>query len=729
MNSPVPETVLLLSAAAGVLCMMAGWLYLRCRQLQAQNAVLDESISAWRMMFDSNPNPMYVYDVDTFTLLAVNQTLCERYGYAAEDLVGGSLMQLHVKAEHGKLREVVAGLRKTHDPNFTFRWLQVKKSGEALPVEIFSRPLRQGGANARLVVAIDISDKLHAEEELANQRQFRESLLETLPVPVFYKDRAGRYLGVNQAFTALLGRDRDFFVGRTAWDIAPRQLAATYNEADEALYAQPDAIQVYTAKVKSETLGERDVVFTKSVFHDFRGNVGGLVGVVLDITEQRASERALRESESRLAQILNSSPLPVFVIDGQHQVVVWNPACERTFGVPAGEMLGTRRQWSAFYPTERPCMADIVLEGGLEKDVAHYYSGRYRRSSFNPEAYEAEDFFPSMGENGRWLYFTASPLHDEKGNVVGAIETLLDISERKQAEREVQQLNERLEAKVSERTAALAKANEELKQAMKQLVQTEKLASLGSLVAGVAHELNTPLGNVLTVATALRDRANDFVAEVESGKGLRRSTVHTFVDSSLEATQLIERSAQRAADMISNFKQVAVDQTSTRRREFHLAEVVEEILTTLRPSLRRAAHCIEVDVPGGIVLDSFPGPLEQVISNLVLNSLLHGFENRQNGTIRITAASSNNTVRIDYADDGHGMSTSVAQQAFDPFFTTKLGRGGSGLGLYIVYNLVTAVLGGTVSLTSKPDKGVAFEIVLPLVAPRLSEPGESWENE
>lgn len=305
---------------------------------------------------------------------------------------------------------------------------------------------------------------------------------------------------------------------------------------------------------------------------------------------------------------------------------------------------------------------------------------------------------------------------------------MLDISERKQAEHEVQQLNERLEAKVGERTAELAKTNDELKQAMKQLVQTEKLASLGSLVAGVAHELNTPLGNVLTVATALRDRANDFVAEVESGKGLRRSTVHAFVDGSLEATELIERSAQRAADMISNFKQVAVDQTSTRRRTFHLSAVVDQILMTLRPSLRRATHTIEVDVPGDIVLDSYPGPLEQVISNLVLNSLLHGFEHRHSGTIRITAAQSGHTVRIGYTDDGQGMNTTVAQQAFDPFFTTKLGRGGSGLGLYIVYNLVTAVLGGTVSLSSKPEMGVAFDIVLPLVAPRLPEHGENLDS-
>lgn len=712
---------LFIAAFFAALALAAGLAYRRERN---RHAALAESLTAWRMLFDSNPNPMYVYDVDTFTLLAVNQTLCERYGYAPEDLVGGSLMQLHIEAERGKLREVVTALRETRDPNFRYRWLQLKKSGEAVPVEIFSRPLRQGEANARLVVAIDISDKLHAEEELANQQRFRDSLLETLPVPVFYKDRAGRYLGVNQAFTELLGQSREYFVGRTVWDIAPQQLAAVYNEADESLYAQAESVQVYAARVKSETRGERDVVFTKSVFRDFRGNIGGLVGIVLDVTEQKASERALRESESRLAQILRSSPLPVFVIDAQHKVVVWNPACERTFAVPAEAMLGTDRQWSAFYPSARPCMADIVLEGGMEGEVDHFYHGRYRRSQFNPEAYEAEDFFPAMGENGRWLYFTASPLRDAKGNVVGAIETLLDISERKRAEREVQQLNEHLEGKVGERTAALAKANDDLKQAMRQLVQTEKLASLGSLVAGVAHELNTPLGNVLTVATTLRDRANALHAEVARGEGLRRSTVYAFIDGSIEATGLIERNAQRAADLIGNFKQVAVDQTSTRRREFALHEVVGEILTTLRPALRRTAHEVHMDIPEGIVLDSFPGPLEQIVSNLVMNSLLHGFEACDHGTIRIAAERAGDSVRLRYTDDGQGMNAAVAQQAFDPFFTTKLGRGGSGLGLYIVYNLATAVLGGTVSLASEPGQGVTFDFVLPCSAPRLSDRGE-----
>lgn len=726
MNSFAPATHLVFALITiSLLAILAAGLFWRYRQGRQHNSVLEESLAAYRMMFDSNPNPMYVYDVDTFTLLAVNQTLCERYGYAPEDLVGASLMALHVEPERDKLREVVTALRESRDPNFRHRWLQLKKSGDTVPVEIVSRPLRQGGSNARLVVAIDISEKLRAEEEVANQRQFRETLLETLPVPVFYKDRAGHYLGVNQAFVKLLGQNREFFVGRTAWDIAPQELAAIYDAADEALYANPGVVQTYSAQVASNALGKRDVVFHKAVFHDFSGKLGGLVGTVLDATEQLASERAVRESESRLAQILHNSPLPMFVIDANHKLLVWNPASERTFGVSATELLGTNRQWSAFYPSERPCMADIVLEGSMEEDVDHYYHGRYRRSQLNPEAFEAEDFFPSMGKEGRWLYFTASPLRDAQGQVVGAIETLLDISERKRAEHEVQQLNEGLEAKVSERTAALGKANEELRLAMKQLVQTEKLASLGSLVAGVAHELNTPLGNILTVATTLRARTEDFSALLTSGEGLRRSSITDFTKGCLDAATIVERNATRAADLIGSFKEVAVDQTSMRRRQFDLGEVIDEILSALQPTLRRTAHKVSVEVPSGIQLDSYPGPLEQVLSNLIMNSLLHGFEHTPQGNICIQATASASQVVLHYTDDGSGMNKSVIQQAFDPFFTTKLGKGGSGLGLYIVYNLVTAVLGGTITLRSKPEAGVEFELVLPVAAPRMAEYGEA----
>ena len=548
-----------LALASAVAWVALAYLWLRRPGRAASDAL-------WRTLFDSSPIPMYAYDLHSLKLVAVNETLCERYGYVASDLLDQPVTALHIEPELDELLRVIERLRHSQDPQFHHRWMHRRHSGAPIPVEIMSRPLRRNGADIRVVTAVDISEKLHAEQALANQHRFQESLLETLPVPVFYKDRSGRYLGVNAAFVHMMGRPRAAFVGKTVWEITTPAIAQVYHDADEALFASPDSVQMYEAQVQSDALGRRDVVFTKAVFHDHRGDIGGLVGVVTDVTAQRASEQAVRESESRLAQTLHNSPVPTFVIDAQHRVTVWNPACEYTFGIPASEMLGTTRQWAAFYDAERPCMADVVVDGADLTEIERLYHGRYRISALNPEACEAEDFFPRMGPHGRWLYFTAAPLRDASGTVVGAIESFIDISGQKHAQEEVEHLNTALEAKVQVRTSELAQANTHLRQAMQQLVQTEKLAALGSVVAGVSHELNTPMGIVLTAATSLQHLARQLQHEMDSGAGLRKTTLKQFIDDSIHATDLMERNIQRAAALIRNFKDVALDPNAAHSR-------------------------------------------------------------------------------------------------------------------------------------------------------------------
>lgn len=265
-----------------------------------------------------------------------------------------------------------------------------------------------------------------------------------------------------------------------------------------------------------------------------------------------------------------------------------------------------------------------------------------------------------------------------------------------------------------------------LEQAMNQLVQTEKLASLGSLVAGVAHELNTPLGNSLTVASTLREQVQEFGHQVETGNdALRRKALLDFIAHCRDAAALVEKNSRRAADLIGNFKQVAVDQTSMRRRSFDLRQALDEVLSTLQPKLKHTRHRLDVAVERGVVLDSFPGPLEQIVTNLVTNSLLHGFEGIEAGLIRIEGApTGDERVALSYADNGVGIPEILGKRVFDPFFTTKLGGGGSGLGLYIVFNLVTAVLGGTITLSSSPGQGARFDMLLPRVAPQTATTGE-----
>lgn len=292
--------------------------------------------------------------------------------------------------------------------------------------------------------------------------------------------------------------------------------------------------------------------------------------------------------------------------------------------------------------------------------------------------------------------------------------------ERVIAEEDLQRLAETLENRVVERTRELESANASLSQAMEQLVQREKLASLGSLVAGVAHELNTPIGNALTVSTALHEIHRQFAGDLESGQ-LKRSALERFVQENTEATQLIARNLQRAATLINHFKQVAVDQASMRRRAFDLAELVVEVLSTLSPTLRRAPHQVRVEIPSGLCLESYPGPLEQVITNLIENSLVHAFRPGQAGTIRLSAEAFDGGVRLRYEDDGCGIPAEVRHRVFDPFFTTRMGQGGSGLGLYLVYNLVHGRLGGRIQLQEGTAPGACFIVELPVVAPAAGE--------
>lgn len=267
-----------------------------------------------------------------------------------------------------------------------------------------------------------------------------------------------------------------------------------------------------------------------------------------------------------------------------------------------------------------------------------------------------------------------------------------------------------------ERARQLDQAYQALQNASEKLIKSEKMASLGSLVAGIAHEMNTPIGNSLTVATALREKGNQFCGAVREGT-LKKTVLNEFLDTLTEATALLENNTRRAAQLVGNFKQVAVDQSSERRRCFDLQQAIEETLWTLEPTLKHTHHQIHTSIPEGIQCDSYPGAIGQILTNLVSNSLHHGFENQPEGRIEIQAFCAQGMINLDYIDNGCGISPSFINKVFDPFFTTKLGKGGSGLGLHIIYNLVTGLLGGDIKIASEPGEGVRVTMHFPAIAP------------
>jgi signal transduction histidine kinase len=295
-----------------------------------------------------------------------------------------------------------------------------------------------------------------------------------------------------------------------------------------------------------------------------------------------------------------------------------------------------------------------------------------------------------------------------------------EVAARRAREEDIQQLNAVLEARVEQRTAELRQANEDLRLAADQLVQTEKVASLGRLVAGIAHELNTPLGSTLTAATTLKAHLTAFRKGLDAGT-LKRSTADDFVSQCQQACEIIERNAYRAAGLIDNFKELAVDQASARRRSFPLRRTVEEVVATHHNAWKATPHQIMLEIDDNIELDSFPGPLAQVLSNLLENSLVHGLQPSHPGQVRIGATQHGANIDLVYSDDGIGIPAEFRNKIYDPFFTTRLGQGGSGLGLYIVQTLVTGVLGGHITVQSSPGHGTVFHITLPLIAPVLSD--------
>jgi len=276
-----------------------------------------------------------------------------------------------------------------------------------------------------------------------------------------------------------------------------------------------------------------------------------------------------------------------------------------------------------------------------------------------------------------------------------------------------------LEGRVEERTAELSATIARLRQTQDELVQAEKLASLGSLVAGVAHELNTPIGNALTTASGLQGRVEELAAVVASGQ-LKRSILDDFIRDSGGMAELVTRSCQRAANLIISFKQVAVDQTSEERRVFDLFSLVEYNIAALRPSLGSGKWVIGLDIPPDVSCDSYPGSLGQVIANIVENAVVHGFKGRSNGLVKISATVAKRRVEMRFDDSGDGMDSATLNRIFEPFFTTQLGQGGSGLGLSISLNIITGMLGGTIQAISEPRRGSCFVLSFPLVAPQLA---------
>lgn len=403
-----------------------------------------------------------------------------------------------------------------------------------------------------------------------------------------------------------------------------------------------------------------------------------------EIKERREIQEILEETEAKTRQIVNSAVDGIITTNKDGMILSFNTASEKIFGYSVIEIVG--KNITQLMPPNIAEQHEKYVKQYLHTGVSNVIGmGRELAARRKDGSTFLADFSISDFRHGDDVTF------------VGIIR---DITQRKEEQHKLQ--------------ATL----EQLQNTQNELVQAEKMASLGGLVAGVAHEINTPIGVGVTAISHLKERAAD-VAKLFADGTLRKTDFAEFVETATASTGIIQSNLNRAADLIKSFKQVAVDQTSEERRQINLVEYVEDVLESLKPNLRRTKHEITTVGNRNLVIDTHPGALSQIITNLVMNSVIHAFDDDVVGHIQITVSESGDAVSLLYADDGKGMNEDVCSKIFEPFFTTNRGSGGSGLGMHILYNQVTQTLGGAIDLHSTPGRGTAFEITIPNIADNL----------
>lgn len=363
------------------------------------------------------------------------------------------------------------------------------------------------------------------------------------------------------------------------------------------------------------------------------------------------------------------------------------------------------QMWSR---SKSPLPASIRFQGEEGAPVIYLCKGSVLRPALN-----GEPALIMMNCNNKQLSSAVFVTLNEK------IEQLKrENIKRRNTEQKIRSQNLDLEQRVNERTMELLQANneisrslDELKNAQDHLVRTERLASLGSMVAGIAHEINTPIGVCITSSTYLDEQARRHL-QLYQNDALTRKGFESFLDIVSESSSIINSNLTRAADLVGSFKQLAVDQTSDEPRHINMKRYIDELMISLRPYFRHTKHLFELSCADDIDIMSQPGAIAQIITNLISNTMTHGFEGIEEGLVKIEIERAQGRVQLHYSDNGNGMSKKNLRQIFDPFFTTRRNKGGSGLGMSIIYNLVTNKLGGEISVSSEPNQGIHFYIIL-----------------
>jgi PAS domain S-box-containing protein len=584
-----------------------------------------------------------------------------------------------LKAIAGAIRALAAGKK---DASIPATGVNNEIGDIARAAEVFRRSLVDADAAREAAI--------HA---LAEQRLAEESyrkLFEGSVDGIYVTTPAGALLNANPALARMMGYD------------APEELIRGVGDITRSVYVHPEARAEY------QRLMQRDGIVREfeyqvhqrggailwlsdsaTAVRDENGEIVRYEGTVRDITDQKRAEEAVAEGRRLLQLVIDTVPAVINVKDKELRYVLMNRYMAGIFGIEPADAIGrTTSDLMSRYGAQKTDENDRrVLAAGRELG---FYEEEYRDSA---------------GNLRHWLV-NKLPLLDAGGEVESIVTVALDIGERKRGEQEMRKAKDAAEA-----------ALRNLRETQNSLIEAEKLAALGRLVAGVAHEVNNPVGISLTVASSLERKTALFANEVARGD-LRRSSLNEFLEASRDASSQLVANLNRAAELITSFKQVAADRNYSDQRIFDLGDLTEQVVMSLRPGLRKRHLTLSVDCQPNLTMNSYPGPYGQVLTNLFLNAVAHAFPDGRPGSVDITVRESGkDNVEIIFSDDGCGMSLDVRRRAFDPFFTTRRDQGGTGLGLHIVYSIVTNRLGGRLDLDSEPGRGTRIQIILPRVAP------------
>ncbi len=418
---------------------------------------------------------------------------------------------------------------------------------------------------------------------------------------------------------------------------------------------------------------------------DESGTLIAFSKVTRDMTSRKSHEDSFR-------LMVEAAPSAMLMVDPKGSITIVNKQAEQLFGYLRAELLGQ--------PVE------LLVPQRIRPKHPGLRDGFMSHPQPRSMGIGRDLFGVTKSGNEVPIEIGLNPIETPEGFFVLA--SIIDITERKRSANALAESNRAMAVQIAETQSAL----ERLQETQNQLVQAEKLASLGGLVAGIAHEINTPVGNTFTAATLLQDEVGVLAGKFASGS-LKRSDFETFVQGSVEAVRIIVTNTSRAANLIQSFKMIAVDQSSGEIRELEMLSYLNEVMLSLRPLLRRGQVEAIIDCPPELRVVTAPGELAQVITNLVSNAVLHAFEPNQPGELKLSVRVVGGNVELRCRDSGKGMNADVLGKIFDPFFTTRRGSGGSGLGMHIVYNIVEQTLGGRIAVHSAPGEGTEFVITFP----------------